>query len=253
MTGFLGTGASFLEDANLLAQLAMGLTLLGGMALARRGHYRAHGLCQSTVVLLNLIPIAFFMLPAFRRNLGHAIPEQLADAYTGTATAHAALGVVAELFGIYILASAGTRLLPSALRFRNFRPYMRIELALWWAVITIGATTYLVWNVLPVTGGSTMPNPAPSTAPETVDVAAGNFDFTPAEVRIAVGTTVTWTNMSRRHTVTADDGRFVSNPLSPGQQFSFTFMEAGTYPFYCEYHGEPGGRDMAGTIVVGSG
>src|SRR5262249_50591263 len=112
MTGFLGTGASMMEDINLIVQVGMGFALLGGMLLARRGSYRAHGICQSAVVLLNLIPIAFFMVPAFRRSVAPSIPAQLADAYNGVATAHATLGTVAELFGLYILLNAGTDVLP---------------------------------------------------------------------------------------------------------------------------------------------
>ena len=40
--GFLGRGATFGADLNLLVQAGLGLLLLIGMALARRGLYRAH-------------------------------------------------------------------------------------------------------------------------------------------------------------------------------------------------------------------
>ena len=41
--GFLGTGATFAADFNLIVQLLMGVALLLGMILARRRHYRGGG------------------------------------------------------------------------------------------------------------------------------------------------------------------------------------------------------------------
>jgi hypothetical protein len=67
--GFLGTGATFAADANLIVQLAMGGALVFGVSLARRKRYRAHGTCQSTVLLLNLWMIGFEMWPSFRLQL----------------------------------------------------------------------------------------------------------------------------------------------------------------------------------------
>ena len=46
----------------------MGLTLMAGMVLARRGRYRAHARCQSAVVLLNLVAITLTKVPSLRRS-----------------------------------------------------------------------------------------------------------------------------------------------------------------------------------------
>ncbi len=73
----------------------------------------------------------------------------------------------------------------------------------------------------------------------------------PQRVTIQKGATVVWINQEAdTHTVTADDGKFDSGDLDLGGMFSFTFNEAGTFPYYCEIHGDRGGVDMAGTIVV---
>jgi plastocyanin len=47
------------------------------------------------------------------------------------------------------------------------------------------------------------------------------------------------------HTLTADQGAFDSNNLSPGNAFSFTFSQAGTYTYHCKIH-----PSMMGTILV---
>ena len=68
---------------------------------------------------------------------------------------------------------------------------------------------------------------------------------------INVGDTVTWThNGVRPHTVHADNGAFNSGNRVTGQQFSYTFTTAGTFAYYCDYHGGPGGSGMSGTVVV---
>ena len=51
--GFLGTAAPWSSDATLIIELGMGVALLVGWRLARRGRYRAHAWCQSATVLLN--------------------------------------------------------------------------------------------------------------------------------------------------------------------------------------------------------
>ena len=73
MNGFLGTGATFRADINLVLQILMGLALLLGWWLARRQNFRAHGFCQSAVMILNLILIVMIMLPAFNRQVGPKI------------------------------------------------------------------------------------------------------------------------------------------------------------------------------------
>jgi plastocyanin len=85
-----------------------------------------------------------------------------------------------------------------------------------------------------------------------VTVKAQDDYFDPDILRVAVGTTVEWTNTGRNpHTVTADDGSFDSGNMDPGVEWSHQFTEAGVYRYYCKYHGAKGGQGMAGIILVG--
>lgn len=62
---------------------------------------------------------------------------------------------------------------------------------------------------------------------------------------------MTWINRDGEpHTVTAEDLFFHSENLEPGDRFEFTFTRPGRYPYYCEFKGGPGGRGMAGVVVV---
>jgi uncharacterized membrane protein YozB (DUF420 family) len=129
MEGFLGTGATVGADVNLLAQVTMALALGGGAWLARRKYYFAHGCVQASVVGANLFFIFWVMLQSFSRQVAPQVPAGLSDRYYLVAFAHAVAGAAAELLGIYVVLSA-TKIVPAALRFENYRPWMRTTLVL---------------------------------------------------------------------------------------------------------------------------
>ena len=156
--GFLGTGAPLSADITLAIEFAMGLALVLGMVLARCQRYRAHAWCQSTVLVLNLIVIAQVMLPTFRSQVAPKIPARLAHPYYAVATAHATMGCIAELLGVYIILVAGTRILPERLRFVRYKPWMRTELVIWWLALLLGVTTYVRWYIAPKPIASSSPS-----------------------------------------------------------------------------------------------
>jgi len=84
---------------------------------------------------------------------------------------------------------------------------------------------------------------------------SGNLVFSPSTVNIKVGDTVQWTWGSSFHSSTSGtpgnpDGMWDSTVLLSGQTFSFTFMTAGTFNYYCTPHGSCCG--MVGEVVVSS-
>ena len=79
-------------------------------------------------------------------------------------------------------------------------------------------------------------------------VMVDNFTFLPAEITVAAGTRVTWTNRDDiPHTVTDRDGPRVmrSPPLDTGDTYAVTFERPGTYHYFCALH-----PHMQGTVVV---
>lgn len=74
-----------------------------------------------------------------------------------------------------------------------------------------------------------------------------NFAFSPNNLTVKTGTTVTWINNdSTTHTITSDNGAFQSSGnLNQGAKYTFTFTKAGTYPYHCSIH-----PNMKGTVVV---
>jgi uncharacterized membrane protein YozB (DUF420 family) len=149
MKGFLGTGAPFGADLNLVVQLIMGLALIAGVLLAKQKRYTAHGICQTTVLLLNLLMIGLVMWPSFQQQVKPALSKVLHKWYYEAATIHALLGIAAELLGLYIVIVAGTNLVPQRLRFKRWKLWMRTELVLWAIVLVSGVGTYCAWYVAP--------------------------------------------------------------------------------------------------------
>ena len=46
---------------------------------------------------------------------------------------------------------------------------------------------------------------------------------------------------------------FVSGDMAPGNSFTHVFQTAKVIPYYCRYHGGPGGVGMSGVITVTAG
>ena len=100
---------------------------------------------------------------------------------------------------------------------------------------------------------------ATGKSPATVEIRT--FQFAPAVLEIARGTTVTWTNRDEiLHTATAgtatkkDDfgtydrkpsGAFDGRMDGAGTSFSFTFNESGEFAYFCDRHAH-----MTAKVVV---
>lgn len=91
--------------------------------------------------------------------------------------------------------------------------------------------------------------PIPQAVNAQVIIPNGNFDVTgagfysPLNLEIPVGSTVTWVNDdSVPHNIQSIDasGKVTqmvnSPPLNTGDRFEFTFEEEGVYKYYCSFH-----------------
>jgi LPXTG-motif cell wall-anchored protein len=87
------------------------------------------------------------------------------------------------------------------------------------------------------------------SAQDEMTVSIQDFFFDPDQLSVAPGTTVTWVNEGQApHTTTADDGTWDSGTLQPGEDFSFTFDQPGTYTYHCSIHPE-----MTASVKVSGG
>ena len=109
-----------------------------------------------------------------------------------------------------------------------------------------GFVSSMVIAVALLVAGS--PDVTASDQPATANAAVNidNFVFGPQTITVPVGTTVTWTNKDDiPHTSVSTEGVFKSKVLDTDENFSYKFIKAGTYPYYCTIHPK-----MTGKVVV---
>jgi plastocyanin len=111
------------------------------------------------------------------------------------------------------------------------------------ARLAVVAAACLVVILTTQAAGAASPDPADG------QVAAADFEFTPATVTILAGASVTWSARRdpEQHTVTpVVAGSFEgSGPLFAGDDFTVRFNEPGTFAYACSFH-----PFMTGTVVV---
>jgi len=85
---------------------------------------------------------------------------------------------------------------------------------------------------------------AQAQTPNTVVIK--NFMFSPMELTVKAGSTVTWKNLDGEpHTVVNDAGMFRSAALDQNDTYQFKFDKPGVYKIFCGIH-----PNMKETITV---
>lgn len=89
----------------------------------------------------------------------------------------------------------------------------------------------------------------PAHADADAQIVIKDFAFSPASLKVAAGTTVTWINRDDEpHTVVSAEAKFRSDALDTGDKFTFTFTSPGTYSYFCTLH-----PHMTGLVEVTGG
>src|SRR5947208_11565265 len=61
--------------------------------------------------------------------------------------------------------------------------------------------------------------------------------YSPPQIDVVAGDTVTWSNDSvRRHTVTSVDGAWTSPSVFGGDRYAHAFAQTGAFLYYCQVH-----------------
>jgi plastocyanin len=119
---------------------------------------------------------------------------------------------------------------------------MQIRKHLWPLFVMIGI---VLTSFFTLAVRSTMAHAA-TAANEGVKVSIANFSFAPAEVTIAPGESITWTNDDGApHGLEFHDGAPGTDLLLPRASFSRRFDRPGTYDYNCSVH-----PYMTGRVVV---
>jgi len=142
-SGFLTSKAPLGSDISLIVMILAAVLFTVGWRLAARKDLEAHRWVMTAAVLLNLIPVAIWMIRYFVSYALPELPARLGQSPYGLTALHALVGAVGVLLGVFV-ALRGNELVPRALRFKNYKAFMRPAYAIYMAGTVLGVVLYLV-------------------------------------------------------------------------------------------------------------
>lgn len=141
--GFLGTHAPFLSDLSLILISLTAILFTIGWQLARSRHYEAHRWVQTVAAIINAIVVLGVMVNSYVTHILPGIPSKLLEGDYGVTTVHAIIGTIGMVLGIFIVLR-GNELVPNALRFKNYKLFMRTAYTLYILATLLGIIVYVL-------------------------------------------------------------------------------------------------------------
>jgi uncharacterized membrane protein YozB (DUF420 family) len=151
--GFLGTNANFAADMTLVISLLVAVLFSLGVVLAVKGRYQIHRWIQTTAASLNAILVLWMMILPFRDFIIRDFLGSAPAMFYYVTSLHALIGFFGLTVGLFVVLRANElKLIPKALRFNNYKLFMRISYGLYMLATLMGIWVYLTWFV-------SIPNP----------------------------------------------------------------------------------------------
>lgn len=144
--GFLGTNANFAADMTLVLSLLVAVIFTGGYWLAKRERYETHKWVQTAGAVLNVILVLWLMILPYRDFVVRDVGGPRDSVFYYVTTIHATVGFFAFVFGNFVVLR-GHKLVPEALRFNKYKPYMRTAYTLYMLSTLLGVWVYVTWFV----------------------------------------------------------------------------------------------------------
>src|SRR5512140_3392146 len=144
--GFLGTKATFGPDLALVLIIISSILFTVGWQLAVHKHYEVHRWVQTSAAIINASVVLVVMVGSFVFFTLPEIPANIVRPSVWVALVHAVVGTVAFLLGVLVVLRAN-KLVPKALRFKNYKLFMRTAYALYMLAAAIGVAVYIVTYV----------------------------------------------------------------------------------------------------------
>lgn len=144
--GFLGTNANFAADMTLVLSILVAVIFTVGYWLARKEKYEVHKWVQTAGAVLNIILVLWLMILPYRDFIVRDSGGPRESVFYYVTTIHATVGFFAFVFGNFVVLR-GHKLVPQALRFNKYKPYMRTAYALYMLSTLLGVWVYVTWFV----------------------------------------------------------------------------------------------------------
>jgi len=143
LPGFLGTRATFGPDLALVLILLSSTLFTIGWRLAVHKHFEAHRWVQISAVIINSATVLAVMVGSFWGFVLPTLSTKLGEPVTMWTAAHAIIGTFTFLLGVFVVLRAN-QLVPQALRFKNYKLFMRTSYGFYILSTLIGIIVYLI-------------------------------------------------------------------------------------------------------------
>jgi uncharacterized membrane protein YozB (DUF420 family) len=143
--GLFNPSAPFSSDLALLLEIVVFLVFLAGFVLVKaRRDYAKHGPIMGVAIALHTVSILMVMVPSLLSSSG--LFENLLGSLQVAILAHATLGILVEILGLYVV-------LAWVLHYKDVKPcfkrkkIMRVLAICWTAALILGACVYILLYV----------------------------------------------------------------------------------------------------------
>lgn len=137
--GIFNPNAPFLVDLNLLIQIIIFAVLVTSLIFKFKKNYMKHGATMGIAIALNTVSVLLVMVPSLLSQQG--LFENLTTSFALATISHAILGSLAEILGIYLLATWIFHRHDVKTCFKNKR-IMRATTFLWLVELIVGVYIY---------------------------------------------------------------------------------------------------------------
>ena len=104
--GFFRPHSSMGADLSLIIIIVAAVMLTLGVVLAKSKRYEAHRWVQTSAVVLNAVPVVFWMIRSFRLFILPDLPGNLSKSVDAITTVHAVAGVIGMVIGLFVVIRA---------------------------------------------------------------------------------------------------------------------------------------------------
>ena len=133
------------SQLNLILQIVIFIFLMGGLSFKQKGKFIQHGTMMLAAIILNMISFLLVMWPSFR---GFDVLS-FDSTIKYVAFLHGVLGAIAEVLGVFLVASWGLR--KSVAGCSQRKSVMRLTLTLWIISLFLGFLIYaLLYGIVTI-------------------------------------------------------------------------------------------------------
>jgi hypothetical protein len=163
--GFLGTSANFAADMTLLLSILVAICFTGGAFIAKKAQrlealggkgspeyekagrmFNQHKWIQTLGAVINVILVLWLMILPYRDFILRDSGGPRVSTFYAITTAHAVVGLFAYVIGIYVVLRGHNIMIP-ALKFNNYKPWMRVSYLLYMLTTVLGIWVYAHWFI----------------------------------------------------------------------------------------------------------